>query len=51
MGGLGKIFLQYEAEEGAEKAKTMLHGRVFNGKSVVATFYDEAAFQGEDYSQ
>lgn len=51
VGGLGKIFLQYEAVEGAEKAKTMLHGRVFNGKSVVSTFYDEVAFHGGDYSK
>lgn len=48
--GVGKIFLEYSEIAGAEKAKAMLHGRVFSGKAVSAKFYNEDAFRNGDLS-
>ena len=42
--GLGKIFVHYESLESALKAKQALHNRMFDGKQVDASFFDEQRF-------
>lgn len=42
--GLGKIFVHYENLESALKAKQALHNRMFDGKQVDASFFDEQRF-------
>jgi hypothetical protein len=44
--GLGKVFLEFEAVEGATAAQRELSGRFFNGRIVLSTFADEASFWG-----
>jgi len=44
--GVGKVFVEFEQVEDAVKAHAGLSGRKFAGRTVVATFYNEA-----DYAQ
>lgn len=48
--GATKIFLEYATVEEAAKAIEGLQGRTFDGKSVQATYFDEAKFAAKDYS-
>jgi len=46
--GVGKVYVEYEAVDGAVKARAALNGRKFAGKAVKAEFCDEARFaEGE----
>lgn len=45
-----KIFVQFEDNEGAQKAQEALNGRWFGGRSVIAEFYDIERFDEQDYS-
>lgn len=42
--GVGKIFVHFEGLESALKAKQALHGRLFDGRHVDASFFDEQRF-------
>jgi splicing factor U2AF subunit len=48
--GIGRIFIRYSEVAGAVEAKAKLHGRAFNAKSVIASFYDEAKFERREYA-
>ncbi|CAK9194974.1 unnamed protein product [Sphagnum troendelagicum] len=47
--GIGKVFVEYSDTSGSMKAKSSLHGRMFGGHAVVASYYSEEAFQNGDY--
>ena len=42
--GVGSIFVQFEEAAQTEKARVGLHGRMFQGKQVIAVFYNEDKF-------
>ena len=48
--GATKIFLEYTSTTDAQKAIDGLRGRTFDGRKVVAEFFDEAKFAAKDYS-
>ena len=48
--GVGKVFLKYTDVAGAQAGIALLNGRSFSGQVVVASHYNEAAFDREDYS-
>lgn len=48
--GATKIFLEYASVEDATKALQALEGRTFDGRQVVANYYDEAKYESKDYS-
>ncbi|RIA81786.1 hypothetical protein C1645_744248 [Glomus cerebriforme] len=48
--GLVKIFVEFEDENAAEKAKEKLDGRWFGGRRINATLFDLKKFQTGDYS-
>lgn len=48
--GATKIFLEYQTAEDAAKAIAGLAGRTFDGRQVVAAYFDEVKFQNQDYS-
>lgn len=48
--GATKIFLEYLSVEDAGKAIAGLKGRTFDGRQVEATYFDEAKFANQDYS-
>ena len=41
--GVGKIFIKYEANEGARKALQALAGRKFQDRTVVTTYFSEVS--------
>jgi splicing factor U2AF subunit len=47
--GIGMVFVEYEDLQGAAKAKASLHGRKFDRKTVIATYYPEEKFIHGDY--
>lgn len=47
--GLGYVFVYFTNTDGAGKAKAVIHGRSFNGKSVQATYYPEELFLMKKY--
>jgi len=48
--GATKIFLEYTTCEDATKAIAGLAGRTFDGRQVVAAYFDPVKFQNQDYS-
>jgi RNA recognition motif. (a.k.a. RRM, RBD, or RNP domain) len=48
--GATKIFLEYTSTNDAQKAIDGLRGRTFDGRKVVAEFFDEIRFAAKDYS-
>jgi RNA recognition motif. (a.k.a. RRM, RBD, or RNP domain) len=48
--GATKVFLEYETIQDAASAIQNLQGRTFDGRSVMANFYDEARFAAMDYA-
>jgi len=48
--GVTKIFLQYATTKDSENAINGLAGRSFDGRKVVATYFDEEKFAQKDYS-
>lgn len=48
--GATKVFLEYMTTEDAGKAIQGLAGRTFDGRKVIAAFFDETKFANEDYS-
>ncbi len=44
------MFLQYADVKSATAARDSLHGRVFNSKTVLATFFDLDRFEAGDYT-
>lgn len=48
--GATKIFLEYTTPEDAAKAIAGLAGRTFDGRQVVAAYFDQVKFQNQDYS-
>lgn len=48
--GATKIFLEYLSVEDAGKVIAGLKGRTFDGRQVEATYFDEAKFANQDYS-
>lgn len=48
--GATKIFLEYTSTADAQKAIEGLRGRTFDGRKVVAEFFDETRFSAKDYS-
>lgn len=47
--GVGKVFVAFAEQAGAEKAKGALEGRKFMGRTVLVTFYDEARFDKREF--
>lgn len=45
-----RIFVVFEAEDGAAKAKRALHGRFFGGNQVQAQFYSLRELEGQRFS-
>jgi RNA recognition motif. (a.k.a. RRM, RBD, or RNP domain) len=48
--GATKVFLEYETIQDAASAIQSLSGRTFDGRSVMANFYDEARYAAKDYA-
>ena len=48
--GATKIFLEYTTSEDAAKAIAGLAGRTFDGRQVVASYFDQVKFQNSDFS-
>ena len=48
--GATKIFLEYTSNTDAQKAIDALRGRTFDGRKVVAEYFDETKFAAKDYS-
>jgi splicing factor U2AF subunit len=48
--GATKIFLEYTTPEDAAKAIAGLAGRTFDGRQVVAAYFDPVKFQNQDFS-
>ena len=48
--GATKIFLEYTTPQDAAKAIQGLAGRTFDGRQVVAEYFDPVKFQNQDYS-
>jgi hypothetical protein len=49
--GMGKVFAQFRRTADAVAAREGLRGRAFDGRNLLLTFYDEAAFASGDLSQ
>ena len=47
--GLGKVFVEFQTEQDAAKAKSMLEGRKFGPKVVVPQFFPEDAFAQQQF--
>eukprot|EP00879_Flechtneria_rotunda_P013232 GHRR01013817.1.p1 GENE.GHRR01013817.1~~GHRR01013817.1.p1 ORF type:complete len:453 (+),score=205.82 GHRR01013817.1:1432-2790(+) len=47
--GVGLVFLEYEDTKSAEKARLALSGRMFGEKPVVASIFDQAKFDAQQY--
>ena len=45
---LGKVFVEYEDVESATKAAAELGGRVFAGRTVIASYHDPARYAEGD---
>lgn len=46
--GVGQVFIMFDSSASASLAKDALHGRMFDGRTVIGTFIDEQKFiQGE----
>merc|ERR1711862_746896 len=43
-----RIFLEYEAVDSAKKAFDVFNGRIFDGRTVKAWFYDEGVYRDGD---
>lgn len=48
--GATKVFLEYASIDDATNAITKLQGRTFDGRLVIATYYDENKLANRDYS-
>jgi splicing factor U2AF subunit len=46
--GLGKVIVEFADVAGAVKAQSILHGRRFGGRTVVATYLSEAQYAAGD---
>jgi len=46
--GTGRICVHYQNADAASAAQLKLHGRAFNAKRVVASFYDEEKFLAKE---
>lgn len=49
--GAGRIFVYYQNADAASAAQLKLHGRAFNAKRVIASFYDEDKFLAKEVRQ
>lgn len=49
LGGVGKVFVEYEQMEDSIKAHSSLGGRKFAGRNVVAMYYDESKYAERVY--
>eukprot|EP00743_Colponemidia_sp_Colp-15_P005210 GILK01005605.1.p1 GENE.GILK01005605.1~~GILK01005605.1.p1 ORF type:complete len:527 (+),score=86.12 GILK01005605.1:42-1622(+) len=49
--GVGKVFVEFETEEEAQKARRALHHRKFASRVVEATFYPEDMYQAKNFSE
>jgi len=47
--GVTKIFLEYQSSDDAKKAIDGLAGRTFDGRKVLAAFFDETRFANRDF--
>jgi len=47
---VGKVFVEFEKEEGSHKAATALGGRKFGDNIVGADFFDETKYANKDFS-
>ena len=48
--GATKIFLEYTSTTDAQKAIAGLRGRTFDGRKVIAEYFDETKFAAKDYA-
>jgi len=48
--GLGKVFVLFDKNESATKTRDALHGRLFDNRTVEATYMDEAKFLTGDFA-
>eukprot|EP00488_Nonionellina_sp_1-RS-2012_P001071 TRINITY_DN1697_c0_g1_i1.p1 TRINITY_DN1697_c0_g1~~TRINITY_DN1697_c0_g1_i1.p1 ORF type:complete len:122 (-),score=25.52 TRINITY_DN1697_c0_g1_i1:160-525(-) len=48
--GLGKVFVEFEAIQSAQKAREALQGRTFQDRVVVAHFYDAHKYAEKDFA-
>jgi len=49
--GLGKIFLEYSTVDEAKNARKELHGRIFADNTVEVSYYDEALYTNNDFTE
>jgi len=49
--GLGKIFLEYSTIDEAKNARKELHGRIFADNTVEVSYYDEALYANNDFTE
>jgi len=47
--GVGKVFIEYETREQAQKAQQELAGRKFQGRIVITSFHPESLFYNKKY--
>lgn len=47
--GVGKVFVEYETREQAQKAQQELAGRKFQGRIVVTSYHPESLFYNKKY--
>ena len=45
-----KVFVEYVAVEGAQRARSSLDQRFFGGNQILATIYDQAHYESNDLS-
>ena len=45
-----RVFVEFKSPEGAAAGRAAMHGRLFDGRTIEATLYDEAAFLSGNYS-
>ena len=48
--GCGKVFVMFDTIDSAAKAQDALHGRLFDSRSVEATYMDQDKFLTGDFS-
>ena len=46
---VGKVFVKFSSCESAKKARSQLSGRLFNGRTAIASFYPEAYFDVREF--
>jgi splicing factor U2AF subunit len=49
--GLGKIFMEYSSIDEAKNARKELHGRIFADNTVEVSYYDEALYANNDFTE